>query len=352
MDKRLTVLRRELWALRSEKTIIFALVLQLLVASFSSVIVVGLVSVYSPDNAGSGTEVDFAVTGGGAVEVSESMDDVTGADASQYADFTEAYAAFQNGDVHAIIRAEEADSGRIQATVYAPDSGIQSTVVVVRARETLSELQDQKRVEYEDRLTFERLEVTEESDSVPFFSFSYTVLVPILLFLPTFISGSLASDTLTEGITTRTIELLRSAPLTDMDIVGAKVGAMALLAPAQVFLWLLLLEWNGIVIHNMIPLLAIATGATAVVTVAGAMVALQFRDRGKAQFVYSAAVIALFGITVVLPEHPINTVAKLSIGAATPMTFVYSGLYLLSGVLAFGVLYAYVSKRGIPGITG
>ena len=75
----------------------------------------------------------------------------------------------------------------------------------------------------------------------PYFGFTYTVLLPLLLFLPAFISGSIAVDSITEEIEQGTLELLRVSPLSLGEIVDGKAAAMAGLAPLQAALWLLLL---------------------------------------------------------------------------------------------------------------
>jgi ABC-type Na+ efflux pump permease subunit len=191
------------------------------------------------------------------------------------------------------------------------------------------------------------LSVEGEDTSVPYFSFTYTVLVPILLFLPAFISGSITSDIITEGFKRGTIELLRAAPLTDVHVIDGKLLAMCSLAPIQAAAWLLLVSANGVAVQNIPALLVLVTGVTLVVGAIGALVAMRYRDRSKSQFIYSAAIVGLFSLATLLPEHPVNTVARLSIGSATGMTYTLTALYLFVGVLAVWLLRTYVSRVGL-----
>lgn len=347
MSKRITIARRELWALRVEKTIVLAIFIQLLIASFSSFLIVGLVTVYSPDAAGEGTQVEYGITGSAADDIAPLLDDADGTTYERYETFSDAYIAFQDGEVNAVLDLSERDTGQIEATLYAPETGIYSTVIVVRTRGLLSDLQEQKRVEFDDRLDYIPLSVEGEESSVPYFSFTYTVLVPILLFLPAFISGSITSDIITEGFKRGTIELLRAAPLTDVHVIDGKLLAMVALAPLQAAAWLALISLNGVTVQNIPALLVIVTGVTLLVAALGAAVALRYRDRSKAQFIYSAAIVGLFSLATLLPEHPVNTVARLSIGSATSMTYTLTGVYLMLGIAGVWLLRRYVSRVGL-----
>ena len=59
---RATIARRDLASLRSEKTIVLALLIQLFIAAFSSFLVVGLTSLYDPGSV-QGGGVDVGVSG-------------------------------------------------------------------------------------------------------------------------------------------------------------------------------------------------------------------------------------------------------------------------------------------------
>lgn len=346
-NKRITIARRELWALRIEKTILLAVLIQLLIASFSSFLIVGLVTVYSPTEAGTETPVTYGLAGESIDDINQLIENTDGTEAEMYDSFRDAYVSFQSGDVDAILRINEQETGQLEAQLYAPKTGIYSTVIVVRTRGLLSDLQSEKRVEFDERLNYTPLEVDAEDESVPYFSFTYTVLVPILMFLPAFISGSVTSDVITEGLKRGTTELLRAAPVRDIEIIDGKLLAMCSLAPVQAGAWLALLSWNGVSIQNSPAIIVLVVGVTLIVGALGAGVALRYKDRSKAQFIYSALIVAVFGAATLLPEHPINTVARLAMGSETLVTYGLTAGYLLAGVTAVVVLRLYVSRIGL-----
>jgi ABC-type Na+ efflux pump permease subunit len=142
-----------------------------------------------------------------------------------------------------------------------------------------------------------------------------------LLFLPPFISGSVAVDAITEEIERGTLELLRVAPVSLVDIVDGKAIGMILLAPLQAALWIGLLSLNGIAVSNVLPLLAFVTAIATVVVVLGTTLGLLTARRRQAQLLYSVLVILFFGTAIVLPEHPATTVAKLAVASPTALTY-------------------------------
>ena len=57
MSRYLTLLKRELKAITKEKTIMFAILVQFFIASFSSIIMVGIMAFYDPSSIGDNTSV-------------------------------------------------------------------------------------------------------------------------------------------------------------------------------------------------------------------------------------------------------------------------------------------------------
>jgi ABC-type Na+ efflux pump permease subunit len=214
-----------------------------------------------------------------------------------------------------------------------PVSGVRSTLVVVRLRDGLEQLERDRRIAFENRLEFEPLPVPEEEPGSPYVGFTYTVLVPLLCFLPVFISGSIAVDSVSEELERGTFELLRSAPVTLVDVLDGKLLAAASLAPAQVVLWLGLLHVNGIPIAHALPVVGLVAALAAALVGLGIAIAMLAPDRRQAQLVYSVGVLSVFVVASVLPEHPANTVAKFAIGSPTGTTWGLLAGYLVVGAL-------------------
>jgi ABC-type Na+ efflux pump permease subunit len=325
---RIAIAGRELSSLKREKTIVLALLIQLFVAAFSSFLVVGLTSLYDPGSI-EGGEIAVGVSG-------EKSEDLAAAASAQrttrpvsYADREAAMAAFDDGSVQAVLHGTtlSTDRGtRIHVQAVVPAGNLRTTVVVTQVRRVLSGLEATARDRRSASLEVTPLSVPDRVDASPYFGFTYTVLIPLLCFLPPFISGSVAVDSVTEEVERGTLELLRVAPVSIVDIVDGKALAMIALAPAQVLLWIALLAANGIGVANPIALVAFVTAVTTLVVAAGVAIALATRRRRRAQLLYSTSVLVLFALAAGLPEHPATTVAKLAVDSATLATLGHVGM--------------------------
>jgi len=338
-DPRLTIARREFGSLRKEKTILLALALQLVIAAFSSFLVVGLVSLYDPGQV-DGYEVDVAVTGDASEQLIRASREVRGVDAQFYRSEETAMRAFHEYEatgIDAVLVAETRDR-RVFVRAVAPDSNVQTTIVVVQLRDVVRSFERQERVDRAAHLDSQPLALPPEASSSPYFGFTYTVLLPLLLFLPVFISGSVAVDSISEEIERGTLELLRVAPLSLTDVVDGKLLTAAGLAPVQAALWIALLELNGTSVANAPVLLALVAALALLICGIGAALALLSPERRAAQFLYSVAVLMVFGGTALLPNGPVTAAARLAIDSATRADYVAVGAVVVGAVVVYGGL--------------
>lgn len=310
------IAKRELSSLSREKTIVLALVIQLFVAAFSSFLVVGLAAMYEPS--GIGGNVDVGITG-------EASDAVVAAATSQgvsavtYTSTESAMDAFNRGRIEALIEAERVD-GRIAVTATIPENSLRKTLIVAQVRSMLEALERSERFERSPSLSTSPLPLPPEAEANSYFGFAYTVLLPLLVFVPAFVSGSIAVDAVTEEIEHGTLELLRVAPVSLVEIVEGKGLAMAILVPAQVGLWLVLLGLNGIAIANVGLIVVLASGFGLGLVGFGLGLGFLLPNRQRAQLVYSVGVLWLVTVASLLPEHPVTTVARLAIDSPGPVT--------------------------------
>jgi ABC-2 type transport system permease protein len=342
-DPRLTIVRRELATLRSEKTIVLALLIQLFIAAFSSFLVVGLVSLYDPGSV-EGYETTVGVTGDATDDLLRVVDEQGSMSGVAYNSQASARAAFERGDVDAVLLTDRR-GGRVFVTATAPDGNVRTTIIVVQLREALSTFERVERDQRSGALAATPLDLPPRSGSTPYYGFSYTVLLPLLCFLPVFISGSITVDSVTEEVERGTLELLRVAPLSTVDIVDGKVWAAVVLAPAQAGLWLALLAFNGTAVRHPVAVLLVVTALALLVVTLGAVLALLAPDRRAAQFLYSVGVLVAFGGTTLLPLNPVNTVARLavdSVGSTYPV--------LVAGYLGLGAGAYLLLRRAVPRI--
>jgi len=346
-DPRLVVARRDVRSLSREKTIVLALLIQLFVAGFSSFLVVGLTSLYDPGSVAAG-EVEVAVTGDARDELLEAASKHESTATTEFESERRARQAFEQRRVDALLNASyvpgEGGGRQIAVTASIPEGSIRSTLIVVNVRDVLETLEREERMERTGSLQTEPVPLPPEADASPYFGFTYTVLIPLLLFLPAFISGSVAVDTITEEMERGTLELLRVAPVSLLDIVDGKALGMVLLAPAQTLLWILLLSVNGITVANVSVVLMFVTAVAALVVTIGVVLGVTTGSRRPAQLLYSVLTLVVFGAAVVLPEHPATTIAKLAVDSPTLSTYATVWGTLAVAVLAYAAARVYVGR--------
>ena len=336
---------RELARLRTEKTILLAILVQLLIASFSSILVIGFVSVYDPGT--SGMDIEYAVTGEERDVLLEAIDEQSGVSGNPYIGLDTAREAYDDGDVDAILLIEKQPNGRLDVNVYAPEEGLMKTLVISRTQTLLQEVEEDQRYELSERLQNKPLAEPDLDTSASHFEFIYTMLIPVLVFLPAFISGALIADSFTEGYSRGTLELLRVTPFSDVDILDAKVAAMAALAPVQAATWMGLLRLNGIPVSNIPYIVAVCTGLSLVIVALGASIAIYYKDRGQSQFIYSVSAMLIFALFYILPEQPINMLAKITLDSMGPATQIVIGAIVCAGVLSYVSLRWFIARRGL-----
>ena len=347
MDERLTVARRELASLRSEKTILLAILIQLFIAAFSSFLAVGLVSLYDPGAASNQFVVEFGVTGEAGDDLAPVVERERGWRAIEYESTETAMADFRRGAIHAVLIADRGPDDRAQVTAIAPDGNVRTTLVVTQIKAALEAFERSERQRLDRRLERAPVALPPESSASPYYGFTYTVLLPLLAFLPVFLSGSVAVDAIAEEYDRGTLELLRVTPLTETAIVDGKMLAMGALAPVQAGAWLALLAANGTRVANPRAILLLVTGFAVGVVTMGAAAALAFRERKQAQFLFSMGVLVAFSATYLLPESPPNAVAKLAIGSPTPLTYATVGLSVVVSLAGFAAVRRVVAARGL-----
>jgi ABC-2 type transport system permease protein len=343
-DPRFSIARRDVASLSREKTIVLALLIQLFVAAFSSFLVVGLTSLYDPGSVASG-EIVIGVSGDYQDELVTAASGEDGVRAVTYPSRPAAVNAFENGNLHAVMHTDRVDR-RISVAVTAPQENIQTTLIVNQVRSLLESVERDQRVRRSPYLTVDTVPQSgfEEVEASPYFGFTYTVLIPLLLFLPPFISGSVAVDVLTEEIERGTLELLRVAPVSLVDIVDGKALGMIVIAPLQALLWIALMSFNNIAVSHVPLLLVMVTALSTVVVVLGLLLGLQTGQRREAQLLYSVTVLFGFGLLVFLPEHPATTVAKLAVDSASVVTYAHVAGYVLLAIVGYALAHTLAGR--------
>jgi ABC-2 type transport system permease protein len=349
---RWTIARRDLASLSREKTIVLALAIQLFIAAFSSFLVVGLTSLYDPSGV-EGGEIEIAISETTEANLLAAARETDGVELVTYEDRAAALAAFDRGDVGAVLSTTAVatdDGSGIEVNAVVPAESLRTTLIVNQVRELLIQFERVERADRTAFVEFTSVDVPAENGGENYFTFTHTILIPLLLFLPAFISGSVAVDSITEEIEHGTLELLRAAPLSLVDIVDGKAAGMVVLAPLQAGLWILLLRLNGIDINHVPWLLAFVTAIAAITVVVGIVLGLATAKRRQAQLLYSILVLVLFGATLALPEHPASTIARLSVDSATTLTFAHVAGFAALAIGLYALTRRYAGTMNVESL--
>ncbi len=318
------IARKEWNSLLLEKTLILAMIIQLLIASFSSLLVIGLASFFDPSalNKYDMERGKIGVVGDG--ELKQFLRD-SHIHPRYYQDIESALTDFNNNRIDAVLvipPTVSSGSEIIQLKLYLPASDIRGTLVTLQLKKPLEEFESYVRDIRAPRIGFEpvRLYVDEIlKKTSTYFEFIYGILIPLLVFTPVFISGGLIIDMVTEEYERKTIDLLEVAPMSFSDILNGKMLVAVLIVPMQALLWLALVGLNRIAVHNIFGILIVTTVMAAVIVLLGAIIAVKYRDRTLSQYLYSLILIFLFLGAYLFADSPFNLVTRLSSGAASGM---------------------------------
>ncbi len=339
------IMKKEIRGLGYEKTIMLAILLQLFIALFSSFLMVGLTSMYDPSsmNRFSGFRYGIAYAGNDS-----GLKDYLSTSRSFRVypmDLSTGVANLRERKLAAVIYVPDTppDSAEpVKVTLYTLQNDIQSAIVQVKLKDAFLAYEKDLREIRAARLTEVPvpIAVPAQSGSADFYEFVYGLLIPLLVFMPAFISAALVIDLITEEYQHDTLETLTSTPVSFTDIIWGKILACEVIVPVQSAIWLLLLIANGIAIANVPMILLHVIIASSILTLLGALTALHYRERTAAQFIFSTALVVVVLFILAVPSNPLNLITRLAVGAPVPE----NGL-VLATVAALLILFVYVTQK-------
>ncbi len=346
LAKTLIIARKEWNSLLLEKTLILAMIIQLLIASFSSLLVIGLASFFDPSalHRYDMERGKIGMVGGGEVKQFLRENHIR---PLNYSSLDSALSDFNNNTIDAVLvvpPAVSSGSEIIQLDLYLPDSDIRGTVVTMQLKKPLEDFEAHVRDVRAPRIGFEPVRLYVDDilkKTSTYFEFIYGILIPLLVFTPVFISGGLIIDMVTEEYERRTMELLEVSPVYFSQVINGKMLVAVLIVPVQALLWLALVGMNRIAVHNIPGILLVITVIAADIVLTGAIIAVKYRDRTISQYLYSLILIFLFLGAYLFADSPFNLVTRLSSGAA-------GGMEALAGSALFAAaaapLYVYAGR--------
>lgn len=344
------IAKKEFRGLFSEKTILLAVLLQLFIAMFSSFLMVGLTSMYDPSSLSKYSHFRYSVAYvGNDSPVLDYME--KSPDFRVYRmDLSTSVAALKERKLAAVVYVPDTSPGAdepVKITLYSLTNDLQSAIVNVKMKDIFLAYEKDLREIRADRLSEQPVPLAiPKSGGGDFYEFVYGLLIPLLVFMPGIIASALIIDLITEEYQHETLETLISTPVTFAEMVWGKVLACEILVPIQAAAWLILLMVNGIPIENAGLILLHVTVSSLVLILLGALVALHYRERTAAQFIFSTGLVVVILFALALPANPLNILTRLAVGISGMDQWGVLGMTIIvAGLLAF-VMHWYAGKIG------
>ena len=348
------IAKKEFLGLSSEKTILFAVLLQVFIAMFSSFLMVGLTAMYDPEAIESYSATTYGVgyTGADSPLIDEfaKRDDLV----LYRMDLQTAIDALSDRQIAAVVHVPDTPpdaEGPITITLYLIQNDLQSSIINVKLKEVLQSYERELREVRADRMVSYPigLNFPKASGGESFFEFVYGLLIPLLVLLPAIVSAALIIDLITEEYQRQTLETLISTPITYTEMIWGKIATCAVLVPVQAGAWLLLLGLNGIAVGNIAAILLHASVGGLFLILLAAIVALPYREITSAQFVFSTALVVVFLFVMAVPYNPLNLIVRLAVDTAGPIHWLILALTAGATVLLGWAATAYAQKIGESG---
>jgi ABC-2 type transport system permease protein len=345
------IAKKEFRGLFNERTILLAVLLQLFIALFSSFLMVGLTSMYDPSSLSKYSKFKYSVAyAGNDTDLYWDLHDSP--DFRVYKmDLSTAVTALQQRKLSAVVYVPDTDPASddpVKITLYTLQNDLQSAIVDVKLKDVFLKYEKELRAIRADRLTEQPLplQIPKTTGGGDFYEFVYGLLIPLLVFMPAIIASALVIDLITEEYQHDTLETLISTPVTFTEMVWGKVLACEVLVPIQAGAWLVLLMINGIAIENAIIILIQVSVTSFILILLGALVALHYRERTAAQFIFSTALVVVMLFALALPDNPLNLLTRLAVGTAGIEQWIVLGITMVIIVWLSLLMQWYAEKVG------
>ena len=305
------LLKKELKSITKEKTIMLAIIIQFFIASLSSVLLVGIMSFYNPESIGQSTQIriDVGIVGNTNSPLIHFLKQ-KGLQVIPFSDVSNAEESFKSGYVDTIIFIPETNAGVLDLKLVLPEMDAMETVILMVLQEPFKKYENYLREANGIQLNYKDIQGKPHTT----YEFLYTLIVPILMLFPAFIAGSIVIDAITEEIENKTFDTLRAAPVSLSSIFTSKISAAVITSAIQCFMWIILLGFNQFAINNIGLIVLVSVIIAASMSLGASMIALYFREREKAQFMYSVILIVATGLSFLLDPSPISLITRLATG--------------------------------------
>lgn len=304
------IVKKDMKLMFRERTFVSIVFLIVFVAGISSVVTFGLIMLYNPDYLGFYGTSKVAVVGECFIE--SCYDEET---ATEF---------FKSGKVDAVLIVSDVD-GIKYVDVIVPDDEIKAAQVLSYVKKLLTEYEEKLRNVYgvpnlELKVYSGGREIEIPSGSSTVFKFIYLILIPLLSITTAVVAAGMTIDSVCEEIQSRSIEVLLSTPLTPFKISVSKVATPMIFSSLLTALWLLLLALNKVDVANPVLAFVISVSITAFFVSLGYLMAAKFRDRERAQLLFSILAAGSLPLLVTKYASPAVMVGRAAAGAKIDFT--------------------------------
>jgi len=336
------IAKKEFRGLISERTILLAILLQLFIALFSSFLMVGLTSMYDPSSLSKYSRFKYNIAYAGNDSALYGYLEDSGDFRVYRMDLSTGVAALEQRKLSAVVYVPDTapdSADPVKITMYTLTNDLQSAIVDVKLKDVYLKYETELRAVRADRITAKPvpLAIPKDAGGADFYEFVYGLLIPLLVFMPAIIASALIIDLITEEYQHDTLETLISTPVTFTEMVWGKVLACEVLVPVQAGVWIALLMINGIAIQNAGLILVQVSVTSFILILLGALVALHYRERTAAQFIFSTALVVVMLFALALPDNPLNLLTRLAVGTAGMEQWVVLGI-TVAIIIGLGLL--------------
>lgn len=326
----LAITKRELKSMFREKSFALMLVLELMLVSASGFMSLGYVIFTSPESSGMLNQLSSLIYVG---VVTENIDEFTqslerqGVNYRFYSTFAAGKKDFKDGRVDALIHGDiDYGENPSMLTIYLPSNSPKRYLTMVSVKKALVDLEKQVRAVkvgmHVPDFKMISYKIIHFDPNARYIEVYYVFTIPLILFLPALVAGSLSIDSITQEFEDKSIINLLMAPISDKMILYGKTLAAVVISVLQSVLWLFILDVTSVDIANKTVLVIVCTLYSILFVNIGSIVSLLVREMRGSQIVYtlfSISAISLFSPVAslndtLLANSPAYLLSQLALG--------------------------------------
>lgn len=335
-----------------EKTITFAILLQLFIIFTSAILLTHASTFFDTTSVVGSDPITVALTGDSYVsERVEPYFERSDINVVIYPEQSTALEKFEAGDIDGILIFNTSkDYLPIYIDMIVPKGDVKASIITSSVKDALEIFENELRDNYlaePNAIRLDRLHMTRKANPVTtqIFEALYSILIPFLLLMPGVLLGGLVIDIIIEEIETKTLNLLMLIISFRRYLLEVLFSILAL-SMLQVVLWQYLLSLQGIAIAHLPQITLLTLILNFFLFVMCIILTLGVMDKTRAQLIYSFVVILLFATAPLFSINPIRIISRLAIGlVAVPFASYALILTGISTVLFIAMMLVVKAKE-------